>query len=223
MQVAVEFPYVLVQSLTYSSIFYSMASFEWNLWKFIWYIFFMYFTLLYFTFFGMMTISVTPNLNVAAIVAAPFFMLWNLFSGFMVPYMVIISLAIKGTLVFSYPEECFPFLHTSDIIAPLNSNKLMLVLSPVVQRIPIWWRWYYWANPIAWSLYGLLTSQYGDMDELVRLSDGVNSMPIKQLLRHQFGFRHDFLGVAGLVVAGFCILFASTFAFAIKFFNFQRR
>ncbi|KAL8521952.1 hypothetical protein ACS0TY_012197 [Phlomoides rotata] len=176
-QVAVEFPYVLVQSLTYSSIFYSMASFEWNLWKFIWYIFFMYFTLLYFTFFGMMTISVTPNLNVAAIVAAPFYMLWNLFSGFMVPYM----------------------------------------------RIPIWWQWYYWANPIAWSLYGLLTSQYGDMNELVRLSDGVNSMPIKQLLKHQFGFRHDFLGVAGLVVASFCLLFAATSAFAIKSFNFQRR
>ena len=87
-QVAVEFPYVCVQSLIYSSIFYLMASFEWNVWKFLWYIFFMYFTLLYFTFFGMMTISITPNHNVAAIVAAPFYMMWNLFSGFMVPYMV---------------------------------------------------------------------------------------------------------------------------------------
>lgn len=89
LQVAVEFPYVCVQSLIYSSIFYFMASFEWNVWKFLWYIFFMYFTLLYFTFFGMMTISVTPNHNVAAILAAPFYMMWNLFSGFMVPYMVI--------------------------------------------------------------------------------------------------------------------------------------
>ncbi|KAH6783734.1 pleiotropic drug resistance 4 [Perilla frutescens var. hirtella] len=176
-QVAVEFPYVCVQSLIYSSIFYSMASFEWIMLKFLWYIFFMYFTLLYFTFFGMMTISITPNHNVAAILAAPFYMMWNLFSGFMVPYM----------------------------------------------RIPIWWRWYYWANPIAWSLYGLLTSQYGDMNDLVRLTDGVSSMPIKQLLKDQFGFRHDFLGVAGLVVAGFCLVFAATFSFAIKHFNFQRR
>ncbi|KAG8375511.1 hypothetical protein BUALT_Bualt10G0107400 [Buddleja alternifolia] len=175
--VAVEFPYVLVQSLIYSTIFYFMASFEWNKWKFLWYIYFMYFTLMYFTFFGMMTISITPNHNIAAIVGAPFFMMWNLFSGFMVSRM----------------------------------------------RIPIWWRWYYWANPIAWSLYGLLTSQYGDLNEPVRLTDGVNSLPIKQLLKDQFGFRHDFLGVAGFVVVGFCLVFAVTFAFAIKAFNFQRR
>lgn len=91
------------------------------------------------------------------------------------------------------------------------------------QRIPIWWRWYYWANPIAWSLYGLLTSQYGDIDESVKLADGVHSVPVKQLLEDQFGFRHDFLGIAGIAVVGFCIMFAVTFAFAIKFLNFQRR
>lgn len=61
------------------------------------------------------------------------------------------------------------------------------------------------------------------MNELVRLTDGVHSVPIKQLLKDQFGFRHDFLGIAGLVVVGFCVLFAATFAFAIRFFNFQRR
>ncbi|GFP80329.1 hypothetical protein PHJA_000176300 [Phtheirospermum japonicum] len=61
------------------------------------------------------------------------------------------------------------------------------------------------------------------MNELVKLTDGVQAAPIKQLLKHQFGFRHDFLGVAGFVVVGFCVLFAATFAFAIRFFNFQRR
>ncbi|RVW54019.1 hypothetical protein VitviT2T_004694 [Vitis vinifera] len=176
-QVLVELPYVFVQSLIYSSMFYSMASFEWNLTKFLWYSCFMYFTLLYFTFFGMMTIAVTPNHNVAAIIAAPFYMMWNLFSGFMI----------------------------------------------VRRRIPIWWRWYYWANPIAWTLYGLLTSQYGDMKNQVKLSDGVRSVSIKQLLEDEFGYKHDFLEKAGLVVVCFCIVFAVTFAFAIKSFNFQRR
>ncbi|KAL9176954.1 hypothetical protein ABFS82_01G027200 [Erythranthe guttata] len=176
-QVAVELPYVCAQSIIYSAIFYLMASFEWNVYKFLSYVYFMYFTLLYFTFFGMMTTSLTPNHNVAAILAAPFYMMWNLFSGFMISHM----------------------------------------------RIPVWWRWYYWANPIAWSLYGLLTAQYGDMNELVKLSDGVNSVPIKQLLKSQFGFRHDFLSIAGLMVVGFCVVFAGTFAFAIRFFNFQRR
>lgn len=42
-QVTIEFPYVVIQTLIYSTIFYFMASFEWNVWKFIWYIYFMYF------------------------------------------------------------------------------------------------------------------------------------------------------------------------------------
>ncbi|WJX79108.1 hypothetical protein P8452_62259 [Trifolium repens] len=28
-------------------------------------------------------------------------------------------------------------------------------------KIPIWWRWFYWANPVAWSFNGLATSQFG--------------------------------------------------------------
>ncbi|XP_058750844.1 ABC transporter G family member 32-like [Vicia villosa] len=175
-QVVIEFPYVFAQAIIYSSIFYSMGSFVWTFDRFIWYLFFMYFTMLYFTFYGMMTTAVTPNHHVAAIIGAPCYMLWNLFSGFMIPH----------------------------------------------KRIPIWWRWYYWANPVAWTLYGLLTSQYGGDDKLVKLTDG-KSVPIKLVLREVFGYRHDFLCVAATMVAGFCILFAFVFAYAIKSFNFQRR
>lgn len=176
-QVVIEFPYVFGQALIYCSIFYSMASFEWTVVKFISYIFFMYFTMLYFTFYGMMTTAITPNHNVAAIIAAPFYMLWNLFSGFMIPH----------------------------------------------KRIPIYWRWYYWANPIAWSLYGLQTSQFGDDDKLVKLSDGTGSVPMKQLLKDVFGFRHDFLVIAGAMVVAFATIFAVIFAYAIKAFKFQKR
>lgn len=176
-QVVIEFPYVFGQTIIYCTIFYSMASFDWTALKFIWYSFFMYFTMLYFTFYGMMTTALTPNHNVASIIAAPFYMLWNLFSGFMIPH----------------------------------------------KRIPIWWSWYYWANPIAWTLYGLLISQYGDDNKLMKLSEGDRLLPVKQVLQEVFGYRHDFLGVAGLMVVGFCVLFGVIFAFAIKAFNFQRR
>ncbi|KAL3532403.1 hypothetical protein ACH5RR_005924 [Cinchona calisaya] len=176
-QVAIEFPYVFGQTIIYCAIFYSMAAFEWTVSKFTWYIFFMYFTMLYFTFYGMMTTAVTPNHNVAAVIAAPFYMLWNLFSGFMIPH----------------------------------------------KRIPIWWRWYYWANPVAWSLYGLVASQYSDSDRPVKLTDGINSLPTSLLVKHVFGFRHDFIGISGFMVVGFCILFAVIFAYAIKAFNFMRR
>lgn len=88
-----EFPYILVQSLIYGTIFYSLGSFEWTAAKFLWYLFFMYFTLLYFTFYGMMTTAITPNHMVAPIIAAPFYTLWNLFSGFMIPRKVCEKLA----------------------------------------------------------------------------------------------------------------------------------
>ncbi|XP_052182366.1 ABC transporter G family member 32-like isoform X2 [Diospyros lotus] len=176
-QVAIEFPYVFAQTVIYCTIFYSMAAFEWTSSKFIWYTFFMYFTVLYFTFYGMMTTAITPNHNVAAIIAAPFYMLWNLFSGLMIPQ----------------------------------------------KRIPIWWRWYYWANPVAWSLYGLLESQYGDSNRHVKQSDGVSSIPVRLLLQNVLGFRHDFLGIAALLVVTFCMMFAVIFAYAIKSLNFQKR
>ncbi|XP_054822130.1 ABC transporter G family member 32-like isoform X2 [Prosopis cineraria] len=176
-QVVIEFPYVFAQAMIYCSIFYYMASFDWTAEKFIWYMYLMYFTMLYFTFYGMMTTALTPNHDVASIIAAPFYMLWNLFSGFMIPH----------------------------------------------KRIPIWWRWYYWANPVAWTLYGLVISQYGDDNKLVRLSDGDKFKSTRHVLNDVFGYRHDFLGVVAVTVAGFCTLFAVIFAFAIKFFCFQRR
>ncbi|KAH9666391.1 ABC transporter G family member 40 [Citrus sinensis] len=85
-------------------------------------------------------------------------------------------------------------------------------------RIPIWWRWYYWACPLAWTLYGLIASQYGDKED--RLESGET---VKHFLRSYFGFKHDFLGVVALVVVAFPMLFAFVFGLGIKFLNFQRR
>jgi len=82
---------------------------------------------------------------------------------------------------------------------------------------------YYWANPVSWSLYGLLTSQFGDIDKPMALADGINSKSIKAFLEDHFGFKHEFLGVVGIMVLGFCVLFAVIFAVAIKFLNFQKR
>ncbi|ONM29556.1 glossy13 [Zea mays] len=198
--VTVEFPYILVQSLIYGSIFYSLGSFEWTAAKFLWYLFFMYFTLLYFTFYGMMTTAITPNHTIAPIIAAPFYTLWNLFCGFMIPR------KLEGALA-----------------ALLTDRLFSLVNALHVQRIPVWWRWYYWANPVSWTLYGLLTSQFGDLDQPLLMADGVTSTTVVAFLEEHFGFRHDFLGAVAAMVAGFCVLFAVVFALAIKYLNFQRR
>ncbi|KAH7657268.1 Monosaccharide-transporting ATPase protein [Dioscorea alata] len=87
-------------------------------------------------------------------------------------------------------------------------------------RVPVWWRWYVWICPVAWTLYGLVASQYGDIETQMPKSDNVR---VKDFIRHFYGFRHDFLGVCAVAVVGFSVLFAFVFAFSIKAFNFQKR
>ncbi|XP_075642100.1 pleiotropic drug resistance protein 1-like isoform X2 [Castanea sativa] len=171
-QLMIELPYVFAQAVIYGAIVYAMIGFESTVTKFFWYLFFTYFTFLYFTFFGMMTLAITPNYNIAAVVAAFFYTMWNLFSGFILPR----------------------------------------------TYIPAWWSWYYWACPFAWTLYGLIASQFGDIKD--RLDSG---QTVEEFLRSYFGFRKDFLGVVSIVTVGFTVLFGVSFAFSIKVLNFQKR
>ncbi|XP_021608285.1 pleiotropic drug resistance protein 1 isoform X2 [Manihot esculenta] len=171
-QVMIELPYVFIQTIIYGVIVYAMIGFDWTLSKFFWYIFFMYFTFLYFSFYGMMTTAITPDHNIAAVVASAFYALWNLFSGFIIP----------------------------------------------LPRIPVWWKWYYWSCPLAWTLYGLVASQFGDFKDMLETGE-----PLDLFLRRYFGFRHDFVRIAAVVTIGISVLFAFIFALAIKSLNFQKR
>lgn len=94
----------------------------------------------------------------------------------------------------------------------------MLMFSFILQNIPVWWRWYYWACPVAWTLYGLAASQFGDVTSTVEVNETV-----KEFMRRYFGYRDDFVGVAASVVVGFAVLFATIFALSVKVFNFERR
>ncbi|KAJ8640208.1 hypothetical protein MRB53_016902 [Persea americana] len=171
-QVAIEIPYVFLQTLIYGVIVYALIAFEWTARKFFWYLYFMFFTLLYFTYYGMMAVGLTPNQNISAIVSSAFYSIWNIFAGFLIPR----------------------------------------------PRIPLWWRWYYWACPVSWTLYGLVASQFGDIQEPMESGEKV-----ADFVRIYFGFQHDFLGVVSAAVIGFSVLFAFVFAFSIKMLNFQRR
>ncbi|XP_030464472.1 pleiotropic drug resistance protein 1-like [Syzygium oleosum] len=86
-------------------------------------------------------------------------------------------------------------------------------------RIPVWWRWYYWACPVSWTLYGLVVSQFGDLKNTLEDTEGT----VDEYVRDYFGFRHDFLGVIAAVILGFAVLFVSIFTISIKVLNFQRR
>ncbi|XP_065870872.1 pleiotropic drug resistance protein 2-like isoform X2 [Euphorbia lathyris] len=90
-------------------------------------------------------------------------------------------------------------------------------------QIPIWWRWYYWASPTAWTIYGLITSQVGNIDDEIHIAGSPVPILVKDFLKEGFGFEYDFLGAVAAAHIAFVLLFMFVFAYGIKFLNFQKR
>ncbi|XP_020691517.1 ABC transporter G family member 45 isoform X1 [Dendrobium catenatum] len=175
-QVAIEIPYIIVQVLIFSSTVYTMAGFQLVVSKFLWFVLFMLLSFFYFTLFGMMAVALTPIQDVAALLSFLIFILWNLFSGFMLP------------------------------------RKL----------IPTWWRWYYWANPAAWTIYGLLFSQLGDRVELIQIPGGTDQT-IKEFLEDYLGVESTYFPIIVTLHFGIIVLFFILFVVGIKHLNFQKK
>ncbi|XP_027333867.1 pleiotropic drug resistance protein 3-like isoform X1 [Abrus precatorius] len=174
-QVAIEIPYILVQSILYVAITYPMIGFHWSVQKVFWYFYTTFCTFLYFVYLGMLIMSVSSNLDLASVLSTAIYTIFNLFSGFLMP-------------------------------------------GP---KIPKWWVWCYWICPTAWSLNGLLTSQYGDMEKEILIFG--DKKPVASFLRDYYGFRHDRLSLVAVVLIVFPIVYASLFAYCIGKINYQKR
>ena len=92
-----------------------------------------------------------------------------------------------------------------------------------MQNIPVWWVWYYWVCPVAWTLYGLITTQFGDVTSLVIPSDGSPPIMVKDYVKNTFGMTSGMVGPAVAMPVVFTVIFAVVFAIGIKYFNFQQR
>lgn len=204
---AIEVIYVAIQTCIYTLILYSMIGFEWTVAKFFYFYYFIVLCFIYFTLYGMMLVALTPGHQVAAISMSFFLSFWNLFSGFLIPRPVCI-------------HKLTSFNPISDLF--LTLQKSIDIFHELLQQIPIWWRWYYWASPVAWTIYGLITSQVGDKDADLEVP-GAGTVPLKTFLKDALGFDHDFLPAVVAAHVGWVLLFLFAFAYGIKFFNFQRR
>lgn len=91
-----------------------------------------------------------------------------------------------------------------------------------MQQIPIWWRWYYWLSPIAWTINGLVTSQVGNKEGNLRVA-GRGEIPVKAFLKDTFGYEYDFLPYIALAHFGWVFIYFFVFAYSMKFLNFQKR
>ncbi|KAK3189997.1 hypothetical protein Dsin_029558 [Dipteronia sinensis] len=106
----------------------------------------------------------------------------------------------------------------SAVYTTLNLFSGFLMPGP---QIPKWWIWLYWICPTSWSLNGLFTSQYGDIDKEILAIGEIKT--VSSFLQDYYGFHHDQLGLVAIVLIAFPIAFASLFAYFIGKLNFQRR
>ncbi|XP_071724267.1 LOW QUALITY PROTEIN: ABC transporter G family member 31-like [Rutidosis leptorrhynchoides] len=88
-------------------------------------------------------------------------------------------------------------------------------------NIPVWWIWYYYICPVAWTLRGVITSQLGDVE--TRIVGYKFDGTVKEYIEVSFGYGPGMIGVTVVVLVGFCILFFAIFAASVKYLNFQRR
>lgn len=207
LQVAVEFPYLFVQAATFTIITYPMIGYYASSYKVFWYFYAIFCSFLYYNYMGLMLVSLTPNYLVAAILSSVFYTLYNLFAGFLIPKPV--SLLILRQI---QNKRCFSIFFDQKA----DLDKLFFL-----QQIPKWWIWLYYMTPTSWSMNGLLTSQYGDINKEVIVFGETKT--VSAFLKDYFGFHHNQLALVAVVLIAFPIAFASIFAFCIGRLNFQRR
>ncbi|CAO2183374.1 unnamed protein product [Urochloa humidicola] len=142
--------------------------------------------------------------------AAKFF--WYLFFG----YFTLLYFTFYGMMAVGLtPNYHIASIVSSAFYAIWNLFSGFIIPRP---RVPIWWRWYCWICPVAWTLYGLVVSQFGDM--MTKMDD---SRTVKVFIEDYFDFKHSWLGGVAAVVVAFAVLFAALFGFAIMKLNFQKR
>ncbi|KAG5525540.1 hypothetical protein RHGRI_031994 [Rhododendron griersonianum] len=88
-------------------------------------------------------------------------------------------------------------------------------------QIPKWWTWMYYLVPTSWTLKGVLTSQYGDIQEPLVVFG--QTQTVKGFLRSYFGYNHDQLVIVGVALLAYPVVFALLFAYCIQKLNYQKR
>ncbi|KAM4118785.1 hypothetical protein ACJW30_03G008100 [Castanea mollissima] len=114
-----------------------------------------------------------------------------------------------------------PYLFIETAIFVTISYPMIGYYGSAYKQIPKWWIWMYYLTPTSWSLNGMLTSQYGDINKKILVFGETKT--VVAFLEDYFGFHHDQLAIVAVVLIAFPIVFASLFSYFIGQLKFQRR
>jgi len=122
-------------------------------------------------------------------------------------------------LISCTPSQILASILVSIILTCWNIFSGFLITRPA---LPVWWRWFYWCNPVAWTIYGVIASQFGDISRTVTVPGNPDKI-VKEILKETYGMKHDFLGYVVLAHFGYILIFLFLFAYGTKTLNFQKR
>lgn len=94
------------------------------------------------------------------------------------------------------------------------------------QYIPKYWLWFHYVCPVSWTLRGVITSQFGDMQDVI-VGPGFKGT-VKEYIAVSLGYEDKIngvsaIGVSAVVLILFTCFFFGTFAVSVRVLNFQTR
>ncbi|CAM0906093.1 unnamed protein product [Alopecurus aequalis] len=120
---------------------------------------------------------------------------------------------------------CTPSQILASVLVAFSLTVWNIFAGFIIARpmIPIWWRWFYWADPVSWTIYGVIASQFGNDNKILTVAGQSVGVAVKDFLKDNLGYKHDFLGYVVLGHFAYIILFFFLFGYGIKKMNFQKR
>lgn len=159
-QVAIEIPYILLETILFVVIAFPSIGFTWSVAKFLWFFYVIFCSLLFYVYFGMMLTALTPTLLIAQVLASVYHTMSNLFSGYIVPPQVSWYFSISSSHSFDMWELttvwlCFLYWsnflcvlapisdHINNIVFAAHTGLVDLALSHMSSRMDTEWFLYF--------------------------------------------------------------------------------
>lgn len=82
---------------------------------------------------------------------------------------------------------------------------------------------FYYINPVAWGIQGLIGSQLGTVTNEHITTSGGQTYSIADFMDVTYGIKYSLVGWSALILVGFTAFFALITMASLKFLNFQKR
>ncbi|TMX00544.1 hypothetical protein EJD97_000623 [Solanum chilense] len=134
-------------------------------------------------------------------------------------FLTFMYFTFTGMMVISVaPTQHLAAIISSALFSLWNIMSGFLVPKP---SIPEWWIWFYYINPVAWTVRGIISSQLGDVE--TRITGPGFDGTVKDYLEVRLGFGPGMIWWSAVMLTGFCSLFFAIYAASVKLINFQKR